>query len=120
MNAAERIKKEYLKNNNITVHEIGYMDTFAMFESWLEKNSMPTVDDLESYDQALNKSVWALRYENARCIFNNMIFYENMESGIKNIKDAIGGRSPQETMLTAGLNYVEKLTDINQSKTAMD
>lgn len=81
-------------------------DEHELMQAWIAQNPMPEITDLQDFKQAVNKSVWAFESGVAAAYFNNCLEIE--VSGYRwAIEQAIINRDSSQTMLQAGLDWVE-------------
>lgn len=81
-------------------------DEYELMQAWIAQNPMPEITDLQDFKQAVNKAVWAFESGVAAAYFNNCLEIE--VSGYRwAIEQAIINRDSGQTMLQAGLDWVE-------------
>ena len=87
------------------------LNNYESIDAWTEANPMPVITDLESFEQAVAKSFWALRLDEAATVIEYEEEYPlNVLAYKWNVEQAIINRHPSKTMLEAGLEYVSNLT----------
>lgn len=120
MKTLQDYQTELLEQENAQIKKDGYdekwlldfsdLDTNELMSMWLKDNPIPEITDLDSFEQAMSKAMWALRSDEAATVFSGEDYPINVESCRNSIEQAIINRVSSKTMLQAALDYVENRT----------